>query len=150
MPETATLTADVVLFDTDDNVLLIRRGKSPFQGQWALPGGRLDEGETFLAAAIREAAEETGLDLAGVKLHPLGAFDAVGRDPRGRAISFAYTARITDTVHARAGDDAAELRWIDPDAALRESLAFDHAHILTDALDLLCDGQIDAPAYPFP
>lgn len=139
--ESATLAADLVLFDDQDNVLLARRANNPCFGEWALPGGRVDAGERFYAAAVREAMEETGLDLADVRLIELGVFDDPDRDPRGRVVSIAYTARVTGT--ARAGSDAAELRWVNPDEALKQGLAFDHAAILYRALDRLYDGALD-------
>lgn len=140
---TAVLAADLVLFDENDSVLLVRRAGGPCFGMWALPGGRVDVGETFLAAAVREAREETGLDLTSINLVEVGIYGDPGRDPRGRVVSVVYTARLTAAV-PRAGSDAAELRWIHHDDALNDGLAFDHAAILADALSLLYDGGLDA------
>ena len=61
-----TLTTDCVIFlkeNIDRKVLLIQRANEPFKGQWALPGGMLDEGETLEQCASRELQEETGLEL---------------------------------------------------------------------------------------
>lgn len=66
--ETVRLTADVVVTTTDDHVLLIERGWAPFEGQWALPGGHVDPGETSRAAAARELAEEAGVHAAPEEL----------------------------------------------------------------------------------
>ena len=66
------LAADAVVKSADDCILLIRRGKAPQKGVHALPGGKLDEGETFLEACLRELREETGLVAA-----PNGELEAI-------------------------------------------------------------------------
>lgn len=136
VPETARLVADVALFGTinrDLHVLAIRRRWEPFTGNWALPGGHVDVGEQCLAAAHRELAEETGLRVSD--LHPFAVYADPGRDPRGRYVTFAYTARVDGTPAAVAGDDAAEVRWILVDDVLtgRCDMAFDHSRIIADA-----------------
>ena len=131
----AHLVADLVLFarDTADlHVLLIQRSldSDAFPGWWALPGGYLNEGETFEQAARREAAEESGVtsDL----LRQVGIYDAPGRDPRGRIVSAAYTAVLPDMPTPQAGDDASAARWWPVDAL--PPLAFDHAMITAAAM----------------
>ena len=128
------VSADVVIFAHENRrlkVLLIQRGKDPFSGQWALPGGFLDEGEDLDETPIRELQEETGL--AGITLEQVAAFGNRGRDPRTRVISVAYSglARLSERT-IRAGDDAAAARW---SSALRlPPLAFDHNQIVKMAL----------------
>lgn len=143
-PETARLTADIVLFgETNDGelrVLVIRRGWDPFAGHWALPGGHVDADEDTLAAAHRELAEETGLVLD--ELHPtrpvtlVGVYAQPGRDPRGRYATWAYTARIPGLPQPTAGDDAADAQWVPAYELLvtPERLAFDHHQIIHDSL----------------
>lgn len=131
------VTTDIVLFTVLDNalkVLLIQRGREPFKGSWAIPGGFLDMNEDLEACALRELEEETGLK--DVYLEQLFTFGAVRRDPRERVISVAYYALIStvDRVLA-AGDDADKARWFD--VAALPSLAFDHEEILTMALERL-------------
>ncbi|MFJ3594658.1 NUDIX domain-containing protein [Streptomyces sp. NPDC090082] len=130
-PETIRYTADVVLF-ADRHVLLIERGWDPHAGCWALPGGHVDAGETSLEAAVRELEEESGITIPASELRQVGAFDAVGRDARGRYVSVAYTATLPALVEPTAGDDATAARWW-PLAALPD-LAFDHAEIVAEAV----------------
>ena len=129
----AALTVDCVLFGKSEaglSILLIRRKHPPFEGRWALPGGFVELDETLEHAARRELEEETGVKLARVE--PLGAFDAVDRDPRERVISFAFTATVAIADHAASGsDDAEEARWL-PLERLPE-LAFDHARVIACA-----------------
>ncbi len=128
----ASVTVDVVLATREEKprVLLIRRGKDPFAGCWALPGGFIEMDETLEASARRELREETGLVVG--RLTPLGVFGDPGRDPRGRTISVAFLGRI-DAAKAKpvAADDAGEVGWF----ALRRppQLAFDHRAILAAA-----------------
>ncbi|NLN16231.1 MAG: NUDIX hydrolase [Firmicutes bacterium] len=123
-----SVAVDVVLFRRGDppQVLLIQRGRPPFMGRWALPGGFVEVDEDLLAAAERELAEETGL--SGVELTQLGAFGAVDRDPRRRVISIAYWGVIDEERDVVAGDDAARAAW-HPLTDL-PPLAFDHGEIL--------------------
>lgn len=110
-------------------VLLVRRGKEPFKGRWALPGGFLDLDEELEEAAARELEEETGV--TGVELEELGAFGKIGRDPRGRTVSIAYLAVLPRRPATRAGDDAAEVGWFPLDRP--PETAFDHEEILARA-----------------
>ncbi|MGQ4513672.1 NUDIX domain-containing protein [Streptomyces sp. DW26H14] len=130
-------TADVVAVDPDGRVLLIQRRWEPFTGQWALPGGHVDPGETSLDAAVRELEEETGVKVAWSDLTRLGTWNAAGRDPRGRYSTDAYLVRVPAGTIARADDDAAAIRWADLATAARTSLAFDHADILRAAIRAL-------------
>ncbi|MFD9376105.1 NUDIX domain-containing protein [Streptomyces sp. NPDC059999] len=128
--ETIRYTADVVVI-RGDQVLVIERGWSPHQGMLALPGGHVDAGETSLTAAVRELLEETGVHVDADALTLVGVYDGVGRDPRGRYVSVAYAVTVPADTIARAGDDAAAVRWV-PMAEPGE-LAFDHARIVADA-----------------
>ena len=76
------VTVDTVLLARDNDeqcVLLILRGNSPFEGMWALPGGYVDMDETTATAALRELAEETGIE--GIALTRLDVFDKIDRPP---------------------------------------------------------------------
>ncbi|WP_280466555.1 NUDIX hydrolase [Nocardia cyriacigeorgica] len=139
MRETAHLTADVVLLagpDTDRHVLLITRGKDPFTGRLALPGGHVDADEFAVDAAARELAEETGIALGANDLTEIGTYSAPGRDPRGRYVSLGFVAHVPAPITPTAGDDAATAAWY-PVAQVYEQpdrWAFDHRVILADAL----------------
>lgn len=130
------LTTDCVVFGLDLTagqlkVLLVRRGAEPFAGDWALPGGFVNEGESPQDAAARELREETGLH--DLFLEQLYTFGNPGRDPRGWIVSVANYALVRlDEQHARAASDAAEVAWFDAYRPLR--MAFDHAGILDTAL----------------
>lgn len=130
--ETIRYTADVVVTTTDGYVLLIERGWDPFKGQWALPGGFVDPGETSRAAAVRELAEEAGVYAAPEELTQIGAFDEPGRDPRGRYVTVAYHLTVIPGTIIEPGDDAVRAEWWPLEAL--PPLAFDHADILTAAL----------------
>jgi len=139
-PETARLTADVVLFSLHDgawHVLLIRRGWEPYAGCWALPGGHLDVGEQTHVAARRELLEETGLDADALRY--VGVYAAPDRDPRGRYVNFAYTQIVHGTPDPTAGDDATEAQWMPLAEALSAytHIAFDHGRIIGEALNTL-------------
>jgi 8-oxo-dGTP diphosphatase len=148
--ETATLAVDLVIVDDQDRVLMIRRGSEPCCGAWALPGGRVDTGETFRDAAVREALEETGLDLTGALLATVDTYGDPARDPRGRVVSIVYATRITGPVTVTAGSDADLVAWLHIDDALNNRwLAFDHERILTDGLERLDDlkGVFEPPGF---
>ncbi|MEZ5960261.1 MAG: NUDIX hydrolase [Hyphomonadaceae bacterium] len=127
------VTVDAVVFRSGDSpgVLLIKRGKDPYAGKWALPGGFVDMAETAEVAAHRELHEETGL--RGVELRFLHYFDAVDRDPRERTLSLVFWGTVDEgTDGVAAADDAADAQW-HPLSAL-PPLAFDHADVLERAL----------------
>ncbi|MFF9274260.1 NUDIX domain-containing protein [Streptomyces griseosporeus] len=128
--ETIRYTADVVCI-RGGHVLLIERGWPPHQGQLALPGGHVDPGETSRAAAARELLEETGVHVDPWDMELIGIYDAPGRDPRGRYVTAAYLVTVPADTTARAGDDAAAVRWIPLENAC--GLAFDHTDIVTAA-----------------
>jgi len=131
---TPTLTADIVLFCSVNghaSVLLIQRKKEPFAGCWALPGGKLDIGETVEDCASRELVEETGI--RHVKLQQFRVFSEPERDPRGHYISVAfYGVLYTVPTSMQAGDDAQACQWFSIDTL--PNLAFDHAEIVVKAL----------------
>lgn len=122
------VTVDAILVSSARMVLLIERGREPYKGKWALPGGFIDMDESLETACLRELQEETGIVIDEVK--QFKAYGAVGRDPRHRTISVVFYAFIEKEQPALAGDDAAKARWF----SLNElpELAFDHGQILEE------------------
>lgn len=132
LPTTPLLTVDCVVVDKEGRVLLIRRGRPPFEGHYALPGGFVDVGETVEDAARRELLEETGVSVKKIEL--IGVYSDPDRDPRGHTCSVAYLARVK-SAKAVAGDDAAAAEWLHIKKGTK--LAFDHRKIVADALKRL-------------
>jgi 8-oxo-dGTP diphosphatase len=126
-----SVTLDAVVLRTPElkypEILLIKRGRPPFQDCWALPGGFLEMDERPLHGATRELLEET--ELHELPLKPLFACGEPQRDPRGRTITMLYGCLVRESeMEAHGGDDAKEARWF-PLKNLPE-LAFDHARVI--------------------
>ena len=124
-----TPTVDVVIYDPARGVLLIERKNTP--PGWALPGGFVDEGETVEAAAIREAREETGLEVVLTDL--LGVYSDPARDPRKHTMSTVFIGQAVNPAAFAAGDDAGAAQFF-PLGAWPAVVAFDHRRILEDFL----------------
>jgi 8-oxo-dGTP diphosphatase len=133
------VTVDVVILTMSGDrlhVLLVRRGVSPFQGMWAIPGGFKRPTETLDQAAKRELAEETGVDGTSL-LTQFRAYGDPGRDPRMNVVTVAYLAVLREVGGVVAGTDAADAALVPLSDVLdgRIELAFDHAGIVRDAVD---------------
>ena len=129
----------VVLVDTGKNykVLSIKRGRPPFVGMWANPGGNIDEGEKPLDAAVRELEEETELVINPGHFYYVGAFDKPYRDPRNKnCVSHAFVVVLDEIPVVQAGDDATECTWNDVsyDGDVTVDMAFDHAEIIKKSI----------------
>jgi len=138
VPETPRLTVDVIIRLCDRPglpILLIERRYPPLG--WALPGGFVDRGERVEEAAVREAREETSLDVRLDCL--LGCYSDPARDPRGHTASLVYLASATG--EPRAADDARALRLLGPFGDWPQ-LAFDHGLILADYRRFLETGRL--------
>lgn len=131
------MTVDIVIFTVRNGsleVLLVKRGVPPFEGQYAIPGGFIRDDESIEDAALRELYEETGV--RNVFLEQLYTFGDPRRDPRGHVITVGYYALIaSDKLSLVAGADAAEAGWFPANDL--PSLAFDHGLILDYALERL-------------
>jgi 8-oxo-dGTP diphosphatase len=108
--------------------LLIERGRDPYKGKWALPGGFIDMDEPLEVACQRELEEETGIRVGEMK--QFRAYGAVDRDPRHRTISVVFYAFQEEEPLAVAGDDAAKAQWFPLDHL--PEMAFDHQQIIDD------------------
>jgi 8-oxo-dGTP diphosphatase len=134
-----SVTVDLVcltVLDGNLRVLLVERGDEPFRGRLALPGGFVGIDEQLEDAARRELREETGVE-APERIEQLATYGRPGRDPRGRTVSVAFLAVAADMGEATGGSDAAAADWYDVQSLLDDpgALAFDHAEILTDAVE---------------
>lgn len=93
----------------DGRLLLIRRGRGPAQGEWSVPGGRVEGGELMAEAVVRELAEETGLE--GVCGELIGWVERLGEDHHFVILDFAVTL-LDPEAEPVAGDDAQEAAWV--------------------------------------
>jgi ADP-ribose pyrophosphatase YjhB (NUDIX family) len=114
-PERPIAAVGAVILD-GDRVLLVQRGQEPLKGEWSLPGGAVEVGETLEAALAREVREETSLD---VVVGPVvEVLDSIRRDADGRAeyhyiiVDYACRVRTGAPCAAARGSDAADVRWV--------------------------------------
>ena len=132
-----SLTADIFIFDDDFNFILIKRLNDPYKDCWALPGGFVEYGERVETAAIREAKEETSID---VELKDLvNVYSNPDRDPRGHTITIAFTAK-GDFTSRKADSDASDINIFSPEELGDINLAFDHEQIIKDCLNKAKNG----------
>lgn len=94
----------------DECLLLVRRGHGPAAGEWSVPGGRVELGETLAEAVVREVAEETGLDVVCDEL--VGWVERIGHDHHFVIFDFRATPIGASDTKPHAGDDAAEVAWV--------------------------------------
>ena len=133
-----SLTTDIFIFDDDFNFILIKRKNNPYKDYWALPGGFVEYGESVENAAVREAKEETSID---VELKDLvNVYSNPDRDPRGHTRSIAFTAK-GDFASRRADDDASDIDIFSPEQLCEIDLAFDHDKIVKDCLKKAKNGK---------
>ena len=93
----------------DGALLLVRRGRGPAAGEWSVPGGRVEPGETLQVAVVREVLEETGLEVVVDRF--LGWVERIRDAYHFVILDFAVTV-LDSSVQAVAGDDAAEVAWV--------------------------------------
>jgi len=121
------VTVDAII-EIDDAIVLIKRSNPPFG--WALPGGFVDYGESLEESVMREAKEETGLDLVNVE--QFHTYSKPGRDPRFHTVSTVYIAKGKGK--PKSGSDAANLKVVKKSELSNYDFAFDHKEIIQDYL----------------
>ena len=132
MIKTPLLTVDAVIIFEKEKLVLIRRKNPPFKGDYALPGGFVDIGETVEDACKREAKEETNINVKIKKL--IGVFSDPERDPRGHTVTIAFLCEPkTKKEKPKAQDDAASLELVPLTKVASLKLAFDHMQIIKDS-----------------
>jgi len=141
VPVTPRLTADVIIelpLHDDNPIILIERKYEPYG--WAIPGGFVEVGETVAQAAIREAREETCLDVDLDIL--LGIYSDPKRDFRGHTACAVFIGNASGK--PLAADDAKDIALFDP-FDIDVELAFDHRQIIEDYCDYRRHGIIKLP-----
>ena len=127
-----SVTTDIFIFDDDFNFILIKRKNNPYKDCWALPGGFVEYGESVENAAIREAKEETNIDVELKEL--VNVYSEPSRDPRGHTITIAYIAK-GDINNRKADSDAKEIDVFSLEKLNEINIAFDHEKIIKDCLN---------------
>ncbi|MBE6485842.1 MAG: NUDIX hydrolase [Methanosphaera stadtmanae] len=123
------LTVDTLILE-DNKIILIKRLNNPFKDYWAIPGGFVEYGEKVEDAAVREAKEETGLDIELTKL--VGVYSDPDRDPRGHTVTIAFLSKIIGGT-LKSDSDAKDAKFLDINELKNMKLAFDHKEILKDS-----------------
>jgi 8-oxo-dGTP diphosphatase len=123
-----TVTADGIVVK-GEKLLLIKRGRDPFKGAYALPGGFMEYGEKAEDCIVREVKEETGLVTQVASL--VGLYSDPNRDPRGHFVTAVYQLKVVGG-RLRAGDDAEAAEWVPLTDLPR--FAFDHDKVVKDFL----------------
>ncbi|MDR3291555.1 MAG: NUDIX hydrolase [Methanobrevibacter sp.] len=126
-----SITTDIFISNDKNEFILIKRKNSPYKDHWALPGGYLNYGETVENGAMREAKEETNIDVQLKKL--FNVYSKMDRDPRGHTVTIVYLAK-GDFKNLKANDDAKDANIFTKNDLSSLNLAFDHEIILNDIL----------------
>jgi ADP-ribose pyrophosphatase YjhB (NUDIX family) len=131
--KTPLLTVDIIIRYQGGIVLVERKNPPP---GWALPGGFVDVGESLEEAAVREAKEETSLDVTLVE--QFHAYSKPGRDPRFHTVTMVFIADGDGTLK---GQDDARKAYVFTEETLPKQIAFDHGKILADYFEYLKTGK---------
>jgi 8-oxo-dGTP diphosphatase len=129
MKKTIMLTVDPIILTKDGKVILVKRIFDPYKNHWALPGGIVEYGETVEIAVVREAKEETGLDIKIEKL--AGVYSDPNRDPRGHFVSVCFLC-VPVGGALTTSEETKEVEAFSKEEIKSIKLAFDHEKILKD------------------
>ena len=107
------IAAAIAVVLRGERLLLVRRGNKPDAGRWGFPGGKIEAGETIMAAALRELGEETGVAAEAIEV--LTAVDVIRRDGDGRLHHYVLIAVLCRWIRGEgvAADDAEEAAWFE-------------------------------------
>lgn len=117
----------------DGSLLLVRRGHGPAAGEWSVPGGRVEWGETVAEAVVREVLEETGLECVCGEM--LGWVEVIAEEHQAVQHHFVildFVATVLEHGEPVAGDDAAEVRWVPVEEVLELNIVEGLAEFLHD------------------
>ncbi len=136
-PDRPVIGVGAVVLDSDGRVLLVKRGHEPLKGEWSLPGGGVELGETLEAAVAREVLEETGLT---VEVGPVvEVLDRVEHGPDGRVeyhfVIIDYVCHTADT-RAVCGSDADDVQWVRTDELTAYRVRDNAISVITKAISL--------------
>ena len=134
LPKTPLLTTDAIILDENDDIVLIKRKNNPYKNHWAIPGGFVEIGESVEESCVREAKEETSLDVVIVSL--VGVYSRPNRDPRGHTVTIVFLTKPVSG-ELRADTDAKEVKKVNIEDIMGVDFAFDHKEIMADAINLI-------------
>ena|SRR5438128_11341013 len=140
-PDRPIVGVGAIIVD-NGRVVLIKRGKAPLLGEWSVPGGMLELGETMRQAAEREALEETGLEVRTTEL--LGVFDRIVSDDAGRhQYHYVLIDFLCEVISGKlkAAGDAAEARWFTAEELSKLLLPKDTAAVTRLGLEKACEAR---------
>jgi len=122
---------------SDGRALLVRRGIPPLEGQWSIPGGMLESGETLLLGVRRELLEETGIEVTVLEL--IEVFERINLDGEGKArYHYVVLDYLCEAVRgeARAGSDVTEVAWATPAELAQFALTETATRVILKAFDI--------------
>jgi 8-oxo-dGTP diphosphatase len=128
---------------SDGRALLVRRGAPPLEGQWSIPGGMLEAGETLLLGVRRELLEETGIEVKVLEL--IEVFERIHLDGEGKArYHYVVLDYLCEAIRgeARAGSDVTEVAWAAPAELAQYGLTETATRVVLKAFDIARENSL--------